>query len=88
MNAREDLTGKTSGFLTIGKYLGNDRYLCHCVCGETKSVLANDLKYSKTRSCGCRTNELRNAAIAQAAQRRKQANERAAIKNVKLEKFE
>lgn len=88
MIGREDLTGKTSGFLTIGKYLGEDRYLCHCVCGGTKSVLANDLKYQKTKSCGCRTNELRNAAIAQAAQRRKQANERAEKRKVSGEKYE
>lgn len=36
------------------------RYLCRCDCGNTKTVIANNLKRGKVASCGCiRTRQLK-----------------------------
>lgn len=52
-----DLAGKTFGKLTVleksvksGK---NTSWLCRCVCGVEKSILAYNLTSGKSRSCGC-----------------------------------
>lgn len=57
-----DLTGKRFGKLTViersedhiqpsGQHC--TMWLCKCDCGNEVSVRGSDLKYSKTRSCGC-----------------------------------
>lgn len=54
----KDFTGQVFGFLTAICRVENDskgrtRWLCRCVCGKEKIVLANNLKQGKTKSCGC-----------------------------------
>lgn len=57
----KDFTGQVFGFLTALCRVENDskgrtRWLCRCVCGKEKIVLANNLKQGKTKSCGCNWN--------------------------------
>lgn len=52
----KDLTGQTFGELTVEKYLGKNVYKCNCSCGNTKNVLATNLKNGSTKSCGCKWN--------------------------------
>ena len=53
-----DLVGQTFGKLTVVKRIGSNAHgtsmwLCECECGETSIVLASNLMYGTTRSCGC-----------------------------------
>jgi hypothetical protein len=54
-----DLTGKNFGMLTVkerGPNKGKSTtWVCECACEEHKLVIvrASDLKYGKTKSCGC-----------------------------------
>lgn len=50
---RIDLTGKRFGKLTAIKYVGNDRWLCKCDCGNETEVLSMNLRSAHTKSCGC-----------------------------------
>lgn len=59
----EDLTGRQFGYLTVtevdrSKRQGKKYWLCECECGTIRSVNANDLRRGKTKSCGCKRNEL------------------------------
>ncbi|MBO5036736.1 MAG: AP2 domain-containing protein [Clostridia bacterium] len=59
MRVIEDLTGKTFGDLTVVSLSeptlsGRRRWLCRCVCGNTKIVSEDNLKRGHTKSCGCR----------------------------------
>lgn len=57
----KDIAGQRFGKLTVlglGKIPDHDRYNrvwweCRCDCGKTKTVLSNDLKLGKVKSCGC-----------------------------------
>lgn len=55
----KDREGEVFGRLTLVKYLGgrNYRYLCVCVCGNTRDVCFGNLKSGKTKSCGCLNTE-------------------------------
>lgn len=59
-----DLTGQRFGRLTVIKRIENDknnniRWLCKCDCdGNEKEYLGNNLKYGKTKSCGCLYKEI------------------------------
>lgn len=77
MRIPEDLTSKCFGRLTVvhreDDYIGKNgahatQWLCKCVCGNTKIVLANSLKRGLTRSCGCLHDEsvARNGKIKKA----------------------
>lgn len=63
-----DLTGQQFGYLTVIKNIPLDgrvtysKWLCRCICGNEKEVRGNRLKNGETRSCGCKTYELRNEA--------------------------
>ncbi len=53
-----DLTGQKFGCLTVVSRADNDRsgnakWLCQCVCGKQKTVLAQNLISGNTKSCGC-----------------------------------
>lgn len=66
MNYKEDLTGKTFGYLTVicidESYQGKrGHWVCKCKCGNTKSVETSALKSGKTKSCGCKKFETHNA---------------------------
>lgn len=48
---REDLTGQRFGKLTAIKYIGNSKWECHCDCGNTVFVKADNLKSENSKSC-------------------------------------
>ena len=52
-----DLAGKRFGMLTVVRLYGRQRrqavWECSCDCGSKVLALANNLKASNTRSCGC-----------------------------------
>lgn len=50
---RNDLTGRTFDLLCVEKYIGGNRYLCRCECGNTCEVFAGNLRSGHTKSCGC-----------------------------------
>ena len=67
MRAENDLTGLVFGRLTV---LGRDpkkfkRFICECECGEVTSVVGNQLKISKTTSCGCLKREQSSVILKQ-----------------------
>lgn len=50
----QDITGQKFGMLTALKYLGENRWLCRCECGNEVSRTAYSMKHAKgTLSCGC-----------------------------------
>lgn len=49
----ENLKGRVFGKLTVIDYVGNKRWLCKCSCGNTKVIMAANLKNNSTISCGC-----------------------------------
>lgn len=60
MSARkplEDLTGMVFSRLTVqglfGKKGGRYYWTCKCICGNTREVLAQNLKNGSHKSCGC-----------------------------------
>lgn len=59
----EDLTGRKYGSWTVlDKYEKrghNWRWLCKCVCGKEKYVLADQLKSGRSKSCGCQRHNRR-----------------------------
>lgn len=61
--------GKTYNYLTIidivkdDDYIQNVKFLCKCICGESKIIRNNNLKYNKTKSCGCKNYILREFNI-------------------------
>jgi hypothetical protein len=58
----QDITGHRFGRWTVVSYAGrvgsNHQWLCRCDCGAEKSVQGNNLKSSKSRSCGCLHSEV------------------------------
>ena len=44
--------------LTVEKYLGKTKYLCHCKCGNKTEVKAGNLRTGNTKSCGCLQSEI------------------------------
>lgn len=64
-----DLTGQVFGHLTaieLGPKLKPTPgawWLCQCDCGATKSIRSSDLTGGKVRSCGCKHQELKSAAL-------------------------
>lgn len=54
----EDIEGQKFGKLTVMGFVGKDKHRnalwhCECECGNRKTVQANNLKNSHTKSCGC-----------------------------------
>lgn len=63
-----DLVGKRFGKFTVMKRIENDvngnrRWKCKCDCGKIKNVLGSNLKYNKSRSCGCSHEGNKNSLI-------------------------
>jgi hypothetical protein len=53
-----DITGQKFGRLTVIQQQGKDKYnnalwLCKCDCGNEITVISNNLKSGRTKSCGC-----------------------------------
>lgn len=53
-----DLTGVRIGRLTVEKYMGNQKWLCQCDCGEKTIVNGSNLRGGHTQSCGCYQREM------------------------------
>lgn len=58
MGAFQDLSGIKFGYLCVIKASQHKKgalyaWLCKCVCGNIKSILAKSLKCGDTKSCGC-----------------------------------
>lgn len=53
----KQISGQTFGYLTVLEYAGNRKWLCKCVCGNTKVVDGVTLRSRKDISCGCKTLE-------------------------------
>lgn len=51
------------GRWTLVRQVG-DRWLCQCDCGTRRTVATRSLKEKRTQSCGCKRNEIHNAAMA------------------------
>lgn len=50
----QDIQGQKFGMLIALKYLGENRWLCRCECGNEVSRTAYSMKHAKgTLSCGC-----------------------------------
>lgn len=54
----KNLIGRTFGRLTVISRSGKDKrgkskWLCRCICGKEKAILADSLISGKTKSCGC-----------------------------------
>lgn len=55
-----DLTGKTFGCWTVLSPLEDSgkkkksKWLCKCACGREVAVSGSNLRYGKTKSCGCK----------------------------------
>lgn len=48
-----NISGKRFGRVVVGKHLGKGLWACRCDCGSKKAILSGDLRYGRTRSCGC-----------------------------------
>src|SRR6185437_9427583 len=67
MAVKADLLGMTFGYLTVvapaeASPSGGTRWACKCVCGRVKPIGAPELKRGLTKSCGCKSAEMRRAA--------------------------
>lgn len=61
MGKFEDLTGQKFGHWTVLKRVEsnttNARWLCRCDCGNTKAIIAAELKRGHSTNCGCERNK-------------------------------
>lgn len=58
VSTRKDLTGNRFGRWTVIGYSHTDRnrnanWFCKCDCGETKTVMGQNLRNGRSKSCGC-----------------------------------
>ena len=54
---RNDLSGKTFGYLTPLYYIKGGKWHCKCKCGNETDVFAGNLQKGHTKSCGCLVKE-------------------------------
>lgn len=60
-----DLSGRQFGYWTVESYHGSSLegygavWVCRCICGIRRALTARYLLRGTTRSCGCKTQELR-----------------------------
>lgn len=59
----DDITGKKFGKLTAIKYNGNNKWLCHCDCGNQLTATGYDLRYNRVISCGCSSRGLKEKEL-------------------------
>jgi len=53
---KDDLVGRTFGSYNVVEYIAGSRpasYMCRCVCGRVRKVVACNLKNGNSKSCGC-----------------------------------
>lgn len=58
-----DLVGKKYGRWTVIEYLGGQKWLCKCECGNTSAVKTGHLNMGASKSCGCLGVERRRQAV-------------------------
>lgn len=58
-----DLTGRPFGRLTAETYLGRQRWLCKCSCGNHHQVDGQHLRSGDIVSCGCHMSDGRRAYL-------------------------
>ena len=49
----EDLTARSFGRWLVQRYAGKRKWICLCVCGNTKAVYTSNLTQGLSVSCGC-----------------------------------
>jgi hypothetical protein len=59
MKPLQDITGRRFGRLTVVKYVGRSRWLCHCDCGGRTEAMTSNLNKGNSTSCGCKHEEAR-----------------------------
>ena len=57
MPAFIDITGRKYGRLTAVKYLGHQKWLWKCECGNEKIITTGTVTFGQQKSCGCLTRE-------------------------------
>lgn len=57
-----NLLGQQFGELTVEEYLGHQKWLCSCSCGNKVEVLGHNLRRN-VRSCGCKTVDFYNETM-------------------------
>lgn len=65
---RVELTGKTFGYWTVIRENGLTKrgtviWECECVCGGIKDVPSDSLRKGKSKSCGCKSSEMRSKSL-------------------------
>lgn len=53
-----DLTGKQFGRWLVKEYVGKEKWLCICECGNQKIVKGRNLRSGESKSCGCLHKEI------------------------------
>lgn len=53
-----DLTGKKIGRWLVKEYVGKEKWLCICECGNQKVVKGRNLRSGESKSCGCLHREI------------------------------
>lgn len=84
MGKFQDLTGQKFNRLTVIKYLGHQKWLCKCICGNNCTVISQNLVTGHTKSCGCLQKEIASKTWSENGKKyQKLATIKAAIKNRK-----
>lgn len=83
---RLDLSDRVFGYLTVIKFVGGDRWLCECVCGNQKTYRAGTLSSEKTKSCGCKKYDKLQAAVVEHVKNDSVAGTRKTALTAKLHK--
>lgn len=76
-NRPVDRSGQKFGYWTVLSYAGprakkggGASWRCVCVCGVTKVVSAESLTRGKSKSCGCKTSEMKSRSLTKHGQSR------------------
>lgn len=49
----KDISNQKFGLLTAKKYIGNEKWECHCDCGQIVYATGTSLRNGKRTNCGC-----------------------------------
>lgn len=58
---RRKLEGTKIGEWSVLEYISHCRYRCRCSCGTEKDIISQVLLNQQSKSCGCKTVEMRAA---------------------------
>lgn len=83
-----DISGKVFGELRVIEYRGKNIWHCRCSCGTEVDILGANLRSGGTRSCGCKTVEMRNRSLVRNGHSNRDREQEIAITSkVELHKF-